>query len=256
MNRDEGSLERTTKRIGSLRYFIKHQGTTRKTFGTASEKQVDAWKKQLAEELELRATLRKQRNRAVGDTRRTTRGGNVTQPAPGIELTKFVQHPLTGTAELLEVERIADELLTHLNQAEARARIAAVHVPGASSRLVQETFLDFARELGFVDESIGLFADYATSSLRPDYFLRLDGTGILLEVERGKTTINNMDLLDFWKCHLCKHADHLFLMVSKELRQNPTMAAKREYAFVVKRLESFFIPANYTNVRGLFVFGY
>jgi len=23
----------------------------------------------------------------------------------------------------------------------------------------------------------------------------------LLEVERGKTTINNMQLLDFWKCH-------------------------------------------------------
>jgi len=45
--------------------------------------------------------------------------------------------------------------------------------------------------------------------LRPDYFLKLDDTGILLEVERGKTTINNMDLLDFWKCHLCRNTAKL-----------------------------------------------
>ena len=24
-----------------------------------------------------------------------------------------------------------------------------------------------------------------------------------MEVERGKTTTNNKDFLDFWKCHLC-----------------------------------------------------
>lgn len=34
------------------------------------------------------------------------------------------------------------------------------------------------------------------------------------------------------------------------------VAPRKEYAFVVKRLESFFVPANYTNVRGLFVLGY
>ena len=57
----------------------------------------------------------------------------------------------------------------------------------------------------------------------------LADTGIILEVERGKTTINNMDLLDFWKCHICAHADYLFLMVPRELRQNPTMSPRREY---------------------------
>jgi hypothetical protein len=78
----------------------------------------------------------------------------------------------------------------------------------------------------------------------------------MTRIERGKTTINNMDLLDFWKCRLCQAADYLFLMVPQELRQNPTIAPRKEYAFVVKRLASFFEPGNYTNVHGLFVFGY
>jgi len=77
-----------------------------------------------------------------------------------------------------------------------------------------------------------------------------------MEVERGKTTINNMDLLDFWKCHLCQHADYLFLMVPQELRQNTTMTPRREYNSVVKRMSSFFMRRNYTNVRGLHIFGY
>ena len=55
------------------------------------------------------------------------------------------------------------------------------------------------------------------NKLRPDYYRPLETSGILLEVERGKTTTNNMDLLDFWKCHLCRHADYLFLMVPQAL---------------------------------------
>ena len=53
----------------------------------------------------------------------------------------------------------------------------------------------------------------------------LADTGIILEVERGKTTINNMDLLDFWKCHICAHADYLFLMVPTELRDYERLLA-------------------------------
>jgi hypothetical protein len=34
------------------------------------------------------------------------------------------------------------------------------------------------------------------------------------------------------------------------------MAPRKEYASVVKRLARFFAPGNYTNVHGLFVFGY
>ena len=77
-----------------------------------------------------------------------------------------------------------------------------------------------------------------------------------MEVERGKTTTDNMDFLDFWKCHLCIHAHYLFLMVPQALRHNATMTPKKEYQAVVKRMGSFFTPGNYTNVRGLHVFGY
>jgi hypothetical protein len=172
-----------------------------------------------------------------------------------VELTTFVQKPLAGTAEVAEVQRVATSLLTHLQSAEADAKIVMANQPGVSSQQVQAVFLEFARELGFVDERVGLFATYE-SAVRPDYFMKVGETGILLEVERGKTTINNMDFLDFWKCHLCEHAHYLFLLVPKNLRQNATMSPRREYAAVVRRLEPFFRPRNYTNVRGLFVFGY
>jgi hypothetical protein len=172
-----------------------------------------------------------------------------------VELTVFVRHDYEKSAEFAGVASVADRLLSHLNGPAARASVAAVNLPGSSSGLVQGTFLEFSRELGFVDESTGLFASYE-SRLRPDYFLRVGDTGILLEVERGKTTINNMDLLDFWKCHLCEHAQYLFLMVPKALRQNATMSPRNEYATVARRLHTFFRPRNYTNVRGLFLFGY
>jgi len=94
------------------------------------------------------------------------------------------------------------------------------------------------------------------SALRPDYFMPVGDTGIILEVERGKTTINNMDLLDFWKCHICTQAHYLFLLVPTALRQNLTMPARNEFVAVSKRLATFFEPSNYTNVRGLFLFGY
>jgi len=174
----------------------------------------------------------------------------------GIKLTEFVQEPLADSAEYLEVRSIAYTLLQRLNEEATLKLISAANKPGQSSGRIQAAFLDHARSLGFVDESKGLFVSYETSALRPDYFRTLDNTGILLEVERGKTTINNMDLLDFWKCHLCEHAHYLFLMVPIELRQNPSMSPRREYTTVVKRLSSFFMPRNYTNVRGLFVYGY
>lgn len=150
---------------------------------------------------------------------------------------------------------VADLLLEHLRDEMVIAEMLAANQPGRSSGEVQNVFLKQARELGFRDESKGLFKEY-TSALRPDYFLPLPDTGIILEVERGKTTINNMDLLDFWKCHICAHADYLFLLVPRELRQNPTMSPRREFATVSKRLATFFEPGNYTNVRGLCLFGY
>ena len=170
--------------------------------------------------------------------------------------TTLVQDVYAESAEFKIVAEVSDRLLDHLNQSEAQRLLAAANAPGQSSALVQASIEVFAAELGFTSEAKGLFGNYDNKAVRPDYYLSLDDTGILMEVERGKTTINNMDFLDFWKCHLCEHADYLFLMVPQELRQNTTMSPRREYNSVVKRMGSFFIPGNYTNVRGLHVFGY
>ena len=173
-----------------------------------------------------------------------------------MERVDFVQAGYEVSAEYASVLEVADALEDCLRIAEVAAEILRVNQPGRSSAEVQNVFVEPARELGFRDESKGLFLGYPSSALRPDYFMPLAGTGILLEVERGKTTINNMDLLDFWKCHICEHADYLFLMVPIELRQNDTMSPRREFTSVRKRLSTFFERGNYTNVRGLSLFGY
>jgi len=169
--------------------------------------------------------------------------------------TVYQQDDYSGTQTHRVVMDISDQLLDHLNTEDALRLMLAANLPGLSSAQVQATFLPFATDLGFTSEAKGLFREYE-NKLRPDYFRPVEDTGILLEVERGKTTTNNMDLLDFWKCHLCRHADYLFLMVPQALKHNDLMRPKREYASVVKRLETFFMPGNTTNVRAVHIFGY
>jgi hypothetical protein len=125
---------------------------------------------------------------------------------------------------------LADELHQHLSTDDAQARIADANQPGRSSAVVQATFGEFVRDLGLESEKVGLFGTDELA-LRPDYFLRLEGTGILLEVERGKIT-------------------------PLALRQNPDMSPRKELVTVTRRMERFFVPGNYTNVRGLRLFGY
>jgi hypothetical protein len=179
-----------------------------------------------------------------------------TLTAAQVELLEFIRDDKRGLRSTIRAGGIARQLLAHLNEPAIRARICAADAPAASSAAIQECFLEFARAIGFRDEARGLFSAYKTSGLRPDYYLPLEGSGLLLEVERGKTTINNMDLLDFWKCHLCHEANYLFLMVPKSLRQNATMRPRNEFALVANRLCTFFEPRNYTNVFGLWLFGY
>lgn len=173
-----------------------------------------------------------------------------------IERMDRVQNSHGESAEWMEVVDVADSLVAYLEQKDVTARLDNANQPGQSSAGVQAVFIDEARRLGFADESRGLFENYSTKLMRPDYYRPVGETGVILEVERGKTTINNMDLLDFWKCHICEHASYLMLMVPRELRQNTTMSPRREFDSVVKRLESFFVPSNYTNVRGLVLLGY
>lgn len=172
-----------------------------------------------------------------------------------VELKPFVQEPLAATTEWQQVLALAQRLLGVLNEPAMLASIAAANRPKGSSAEVQAAFREPAERLGFHSERKGLFAE-SISGLRPDYYMPFGDTGILLEVERGKTTTNNMDLLDFWKCHISGNANYLFLLVPKALQHNDGMTPKKEYATVARRLAQFFVPGKYTNVRGLCLFGY
>ena len=168
----------------------------------------------------------------------------------------FVQVGFANHPEWLEVKSVADEIVAYLEKPRIRERIRTVDVPGASSSAIQSVILERAESLGFRNEAKGLFKSYPNNGLRPDYFRKVGDSGILLEVERGKTNINNMDFLDFWKCHICEHAHYLFLMVPLNLVQNSSGRSSKPFETTVKHMSSFFSPSNYTNVRGLVLIGY
>ena len=174
-----------------------------------------------------------------------------------VEAARYVQNQHSDTAEYAEVTEVFTALFSHLNTPDVLNAIDVANQPKAHSSLIQNAFIKEAQSLGFRSEAKGLFATYPNSLLRPDYYRKVGETsGIIMEVERGKTTINNMDFLDFWKCHLCVDAHYLFLMVPKSLRQNQMMKPQNEFQKVINHLSPFFQPRNYTNVRGLTVFGY
>jgi hypothetical protein len=168
------------------------------------------------------------------------------------EFAEFVQAHVRDdprhAADLVRVRHVASRLRAYLETPELAACLGSKIT---KSQDVQSALLPCAKELGFKDEHKGLFGDCTTPGLRPDYYLPVNDTGILLEVEWGKTVKNNMDLLDFWKCHLCEKAHYLFLCVPKDHAHTP-----KAYEYVRKRLSEFFKPGKTTNVRGLFLFGY
>lgn len=170
---------------------------------------------------------------------------------------KFVQNNYENSTEWGDVSSIADQLIEYLSKQQTLEAIKEANIPGAHSSLIQAILLKKGGELGFVDESQGLFHDYENKKLRPDYYLKVGNTGILMEVERGKTNQNNMDFLDIWKCHICRVAHYLFLCVPIELRQNSSeKIVGRPFDAVTKHMGTFFIPENYINIRGAVVIGY
>jgi len=77
----------------------------------------------------------------------------------------------------------------------------------------------------------------------------------MLEVERGRTVENNNDILDLWKCHICKEAQYLFLVVPLN-RINENKKPTPVFSRVVHRVEPFFRKDNYVNVYGAAIIGY
>jgi hypothetical protein len=155
-----------------------------------------------------------------------------------------------------EVSAIAERLKLYLDGPRVRAEIKRINKINGTSQQIQSLLKMELEELGFKSEKKGLFKEYKVPSLRPDFYREVGESGILVEVERGKTIANNMDLLDIWKCHLCSKADFLFLVVPCERRSNNgqvTLAFER----ASKRMATFFEPAkNYVNVESVHLFGY
>lgn len=154
----------------------------------------------------------------------------------------------------LKANQIADALFHFIQLKEKE--IYEEHKPDSSSVAIQRILLPKLSELGFESEKQGLFNAYPVSSLRPDYYLSLGSEkGIIVEIERGRIGSNNMDLLDFWKCHICKTANCLFLIVPIN---RPSKNGKTTPAFapVHHRLSVFFQPKNHVNVDAVFLFGY
>ena len=159
-------------------------------------------------------------------------------------------------AEFQRVLQVAQSLRTYIDSVEVKKKIAVANVHGKPSQEIQACIIDHAKVLGFQSEKKKLFSKYKTAALRPDYYLQLSaGRGIILEVERGKILANNMDLLDLWKCHICTEAQYLFLMVPM-LRPAKNGKILKAFPKVVARMDSFFHKGNYTNVYGLFIFGF
>ncbi len=168
----------------------------------------------------------------------------------GIKVSKFIKKKV-NKSELKEVLKISNSIEKYLNQKEVNQRIQKSNVKGTDSQVIQKIIEEIAVPLGFKDEKKGLFKKYKESGLRPDFYKKIGKRGILMEVERGKTTTNNMDLLDIYKCHICEEANHLFLFVPIEVSHT-----KNIYKSVCKKVENFFYEENYLNIDSAIVFGY
>jgi len=168
----------------------------------------------------------------------------------GIKVSKFIKKKI-NKSELKEIFKISNIIEEYLNQREVNQRIQNCNVKGTGSQVIQKIIEEIAIPLGFKDVKQGLFKKYKDSGLRPDFYKKIRKNGILMELERGKTTTNNMDLLDIYKCHICEEANHLFLFVPIEVSH-----PKNIYKSVYKKVENFFYEENYLKIDSAIVLGY
>lgn len=95
-----------------------------------------------------------------------------------------------------KVSLIAERLNRHIASDEVSSEIKRVHQINGTSQKIQSVLQKELETLKFEPEKKGLFLNCGVPSLRPDLYLKIGKSGILVEVERGKTIANNMDLLD------------------------------------------------------------
>ena len=170
-----------------------------------------------------------------------------------IKLQILLKEGIKNRNDYKKAEDIANDIKGFMGTTSIQTKLKNAHKVTGSSKLIQDIIIPKAKEIGFESEKKQLFKNYR---LRPDYYYKLGiNKGILIEVERGKTLTNNMDLLDIWKCHICKEANFLFLIVP-QIRQTNKGGETVTFNNVVKRLESFFEKDSYINVDAVFLFGY
>ena len=163
------------------------------------------------------------------------------------------------TPEISHYEHVLSNALSLKGMLEEEAVSAAIelaHTFGASSHRIQEAITPCLESLGFASEKKGLFSDIKVPGIRPDFYKEIPGGGIIVEVERGKTIANNMDLLDVWKTHICPSANHLFLLVP-QIRVTKAGTRQKIYLTVLNRVGAFFAETtDPIDVESVHVFGY
>ena len=168
----------------------------------------------------------------------------------------YVQEEYYDSDEWRLVRGLSNKFYEFLNLPNTMELIEEKNRPGVKSHEIQEIILLQSNELGFKSEKEGLFSNYQ-KKVRPDFYKQIGETGIIIEVERGQSLQNNNIFKDFWKCHICEKVNYLFLFVPQKLVQNTSnLSGERTFKRVCDNLDPFFETQNYTNVRGLSVFGY
>lgn len=165
-----------------------------------------------------------------------------------IQRIDLVQSKFSNAVEWLEVKTFANTLEHYLNS--NLEQLHALNQPGQSSKGVELLIEPLLLKNGFSHEPK---QDYLDLALRPDYVNKT--MKAIVEVERGKITLNNMDMLDFWKTHIHPECRYLILLIPNVLyhsKKNKEMPFER----VSYRMKQFFKEGHYTNVRGLILIGY
>lgn len=189
-------------------------------------------------------------NRTIWDINGMIKNYETDEKLNSLKLSFFLNQN-SKLSEISDVIEIADKVAKYIDTKEVAELIFNNNKKNADSKTIQDIFILFMKNLGFESEKNNLFKNY---KLRPDYYKRLgDNEGIILEVERGKTITNNMDIYDVWKCHICKEANHLFLFVPQSISHY-----RNVYESSLNRLRSFFEPSegNFINIKSLTLFGY
>jgi hypothetical protein len=149
-------------------------------------------------------------------------------------------------------KKIAEKLRAFLDQKEIYKEIVRKDVPGAHGKAIENIIRPFLSELGFTYQKELYSEEDPECRVRPDFLL--DQEKIMLEVERGKTRMNNADLLDMWKCHW-NPTKYLFLVIPK-MRRSGNGDVKPQFHLTEKILGRFFEKNNYVNVDAVFLFRY